>query len=88
MTQMNLIASMVEYALNRISEALANNPDRADIMGALADEIHDYIEYNMTDSDSPSGSGSSNHDVLKDVRDYLSDLMDEFEINNPFSDYF
>ena len=78
MTQMNLIASMVEYALNRISEALANNPDRADILGSLADEIHDYIDIIEDNSE----------DVLKDVRDYLSDLMEEFEINNPFGDYF
>ncbi len=72
------IDSMIEYALNRISETLANNPDRDDIMGTLADEIHDYIEYNMTDSE----------DVLADVRDYLATVMDDFEINNPFGDYF
>ena len=88
MAQANLIASMVEYALNRISETLINNPDRDEIMGAVDDEIHDYIKDNMTDSDSPSGSGSSNHDVLADVRDYLATVMDDFEINNPFSDYF
>ena len=78
MAQANLIASMVEYALNRISETLINNPDRDEIMGAVDDEIHDYIEYNMTDSE----------DVLKDVRDYLATVMDDFEINNPFGDYF
>ena len=85
---MNLIASMVEYALNRISEALINNPDRDDIMGAVADDIHYTIEGIKAHSDSSSGSGSSNHDVLKDVRDYLATVMDDFEINNPFGDYF
>ena len=72
------IDSMVEYALNRISEALTNNPDRDDILGSLADEIHEGIDIIEANSD----------DVLKEVRDYLSDLMDEFEINNPFGDYF
>ena len=72
------IDSMVEYALNRISEALTNNPDRDDILGSLADEIHEGIDIIEANSD----------DVLKEVRDYLSDLMEEFEINNPFGDYF
>ena len=82
------IDSMVEYALNRISETLTNNPDRDEIMGSVEDQIHEGIDIIEANSDSPSGSGSSNHDVLKEVRDYLSDLMDEFEINNPFGDYF
>ena len=75
---MTQIASMVEYTLNRISEALTNNPDRDNIMGALEDQIHEGIDIIEDNSD----------DVLKEVRDYLSDLMDEFEINNPFGDYF
>ena len=47
-------------------------------MGALEDQIHEGIDIIEDNSD----------DVLKEVRDYLSDLMDEFEINNPFGDYF
>ena len=75
--EINTIASMITYTLNRISKTLINDNRHDEIMESLDDEIHDCNKDIKAYSDN----------VTEDVRDYLEDVMYDFEINNPFSDY-